>query len=338
MYKIKEAAERFQINPNVLRFYEKKKLIMPERDVNGYRLYSTEDIARIQMILLFRKMGFPLETITSILEKKSSPIDLFFQQFEAINHHIHTMSLIRDSMGKCIETMFSEGENVEIIGDQMKDTADLLSSMEQWVDRWDFNSWAEHYDEDVRKQRSGLDFYKNYDHVLDRTAEIVNEKTGSVVEIGIGTGELAKRILGKQKVIGIDQSVNMLKTAKRKFKELTVLPGSFLKLPLNDSSADTIVTSYAFHHCKGEEKMLALKEMDRVLKRDGRVIITDLMFRDEEAEMQFLETCTPEERRDFEDEYFARVDELEVLFHEMGYQCRAEAVDELIWIVVACLE
>jgi DNA-binding transcriptional MerR regulator len=44
MFKINEVAEEFNVNPNVLRFYEKKKLLTPARNDNGYRMYSIEDI------------------------------------------------------------------------------------------------------------------------------------------------------------------------------------------------------------------------------------------------------------------------------------------------------
>lgn len=72
MYKVNEVAEKFNVNPNVLRFYEKKKLLTPARDENGYRSYSVEDMLKFQTILLYRKMGFSLENIALMLMKKQA--------------------------------------------------------------------------------------------------------------------------------------------------------------------------------------------------------------------------------------------------------------------------
>ncbi|WP_084719571.1 class I SAM-dependent methyltransferase [Lacrimispora celerecrescens] len=48
--------------------------------------------------------------------------------------------------------------------------------------------------------------------------------------------------------------------------------GTFLELPLQDKTMDTIVSCYAFHYCNYDERRLALKEMDRFLKPNGRII------------------------------------------------------------------
>jgi len=56
------------------------------------------------------------------------------------------------------------------------------------------------------------------------------------------------------------------------FHDLELRMGTFLELPLQDKTMDTIVSCYAFHHCNNDERRLALKEMDRVLKPIGRII------------------------------------------------------------------
>ena len=40
MFKINEAADMLHVNPNALRFYEKKGIIAPHRDENNYRMYT----------------------------------------------------------------------------------------------------------------------------------------------------------------------------------------------------------------------------------------------------------------------------------------------------------
>lgn len=77
MFSIKEIAEKIGVNPNTIRFYEKRGLLTPERSEANYRKYSNEDIARLEMIMLYRKMGFSIEDIKGLLEKKQGCMKQF---------------------------------------------------------------------------------------------------------------------------------------------------------------------------------------------------------------------------------------------------------------------
>ena len=59
------------------------------------------------------------------------------------------------------------------------------------------------------------------------------------------------------------------------------------------------------------------------------------MFENQKSRELFAETCSGREREDLEDEYFGTVDEISEIFTEFGYECEAEQVDELIWIICA---
>ena len=56
-----------------IRFYEKKKLLHPERNPeNNYREYSEKDVTTLKTIKLLRKLDFSLEDIHSILSEEIS--------------------------------------------------------------------------------------------------------------------------------------------------------------------------------------------------------------------------------------------------------------------------
>lgn len=334
MYKINEVAEEFNVNPNVLRFYEKKKLLNPSRNDNGYRMYTIEDILQFQIILLYRKMGFSIDNISKILTDEGKPIEMFFKQYNQLNHHIHTMKLISDSLEKCIDLMFEDDSYLNSLISAMKKTAGYITQLDSWEDKWGFDTIAVDYDNFIRRPHPGLDFYKNYDKVIRITEEKVNEGTGNVAEIGVGTGNLASRLMKSQNIIGIDQSVNMLMVAKGKFPKLKLRIGTFMELPLQENSMDTIVSCYAFHHCNEDDRKIALKEMDRVLKPCGRIIVTDLMFYDEEARKNFEKHCSKAEYRDLQDEYFTTAINIKADAKRLGFSCSMEQIDELIWILV----
>ena len=62
-FNIQEVADTLSISSNKIRFYEKKGLIKITRDDNNYRIFSDEDILKIQKIILYREIGFSINDI-----------------------------------------------------------------------------------------------------------------------------------------------------------------------------------------------------------------------------------------------------------------------------------
>lgn len=62
-YKIGEVAELLDTTPRTLRFYEEQGMLMPFRTSKGTRLYSRDDIARLQIIQLLVRLDVPLRTV-----------------------------------------------------------------------------------------------------------------------------------------------------------------------------------------------------------------------------------------------------------------------------------
>ena len=71
--RIKEVEELVGITKKNIRFYEKEGLLSPGRELeNSYRDYSDEDIRRLQIIKLLRKLDMPLSSIRDVLELRIS--------------------------------------------------------------------------------------------------------------------------------------------------------------------------------------------------------------------------------------------------------------------------
>lgn len=72
--KIGEAVKQTGLSVSNIRFYEKKGLLEPVRDQgSSYRNYTEEDIRRLKLILVYRKMEVPVEQIHGILSGKEDP-------------------------------------------------------------------------------------------------------------------------------------------------------------------------------------------------------------------------------------------------------------------------
>jgi len=79
--RIGEMAEKTGLSISNIRFYEKKGLIGPDREEQSkYRSYTEEDLDRLKLIILYRKMDLPIETIGKILEKETAVEDALKEQ------------------------------------------------------------------------------------------------------------------------------------------------------------------------------------------------------------------------------------------------------------------
>jgi MerR family transcriptional regulator/heat shock protein HspR len=68
LYMIGVVAARFDIHPQTLRLYEKEGLLRPSRTVGKTRLYSDDDMDRLEFILnLTRELGINLAGVDVIL-------------------------------------------------------------------------------------------------------------------------------------------------------------------------------------------------------------------------------------------------------------------------------
>lgn len=68
-YKVKEVADLVGVSVRTLHHYDTIGLLTPDAvTAAGYRLYSDRELERLQQILFFREIGFPLLEIKTILD------------------------------------------------------------------------------------------------------------------------------------------------------------------------------------------------------------------------------------------------------------------------------
>lgn len=82
---ISEAAKLSGVSVRTLRYYDQIGLLKPtEISENGYRYYGEEALAKLQQILFFRELEFPLSQIVELLEKVQSKSDILEKQRELL--------------------------------------------------------------------------------------------------------------------------------------------------------------------------------------------------------------------------------------------------------------
>jgi len=71
-YHISSVAKMYNIHPQTLRLYEREGLLKPSRSEGNTRLYSQEDLERLEIILnLIRDLGVNLAGVEVILNMRS---------------------------------------------------------------------------------------------------------------------------------------------------------------------------------------------------------------------------------------------------------------------------
>lgn len=102
----------------------------------------------------------------------------------------------------------------------------------------------------------------------------------SLVDVGCGTGSLLKvvsKTYPKLKMTGIDPDPKVLEIAHKKLegRNVELIQTGADKLPMKTGSVDVVVSTLAFHHMPNGIKQMALQEIHRILKDDGKFLLVD---------------------------------------------------------------
>lgn len=88
---INEVEKKLKISRANIRFYEKEGLLEPKRNDNGYRLYTDNDVKRLEQILLFRKCNVSIENIRLIFNGSKQINEVFQNQISIIENEINEL-------------------------------------------------------------------------------------------------------------------------------------------------------------------------------------------------------------------------------------------------------
>lgn len=115
--------------------------------------------------------------------------------------------------------------------------------------------------------------------VREKAYEVAKVEEGKLAaDIGAGTGFITEGLLERGiNVIAVDYSEEMLKVLQKKFSQypqVTYRQGESESLPIEDQLVDYSMANMYLHHVP--DPLSAIKEMKRILKPGGKLVITDL--------------------------------------------------------------
>src|SRR3989344_2835975 len=98
------------------------------------------------------------------------------------------------------------------------------------------------------------------------------------LNVGTGSGILERFVLGtsagSRNWYGIDIAKDSIKKLKQRYPKAIFKIGRIQSLPFNSSFFDFVIVSEVLEHVRPSEIFRALGELKRVIKRDGRLIVT----------------------------------------------------------------
>lgn len=98
---------------------------------------------------------------------------------------------------------------------------------------------------------------------------LVEGARGRVLEVGCGTGRDLPLYANDAWVVGMDPDLAALQRARRRAPQVPLVVGRAEALPFTDAVFDTVVSGLVF--CSVQDPPRALKEVGRVLARDGEL-------------------------------------------------------------------
>jgi len=183
------------------------------------------------------------------------------------------------------------------------------------------------------------------DEVREKILQKIEVRNKVIGDLGCGTGFISLGIASKNPyiVFAVDQSLNMLKelkkeSIKQEFNNIYPIKSTLDELTLFDESLDAITINMALHHIVKPNE--SIKEMYRVLKQNGRVVISDVYEHDgewakEEMHDEWLGFSENEIKEWLEDAGFKNIEIEDTKLKATGVSSKGEYTETSIFLATA---
>ena len=163
MYLIKKVSEISGVSVRTLHHYDKIGLLSPQKQENGYRYYSEEDMSYLQMILFYKYLGFPLKTIKELLKQEDG---------EILNHLRIQLNLMR-----------KEKQKILTLIDTLEKTIESQERRVTMLTKEKFNGFT--YQDNKKYKQAAIDMYGK--EVIE---EAIEKQKGKEQELTDGFNEI----------------------------------------------------------------------------------------------------------------------------------------------------
>ena len=119
------------------------------------------------------------------------------------------------------------------------------------------------------------------ENLIEKLLSFISVKEGKILDVACGKGETVRYLLNyykPQNITGINLSEKQLETCRHKVPGVTFLRMDAATLNFPDDSYNNMLCVEAVFHFHTREKFL--QEAYRVLKRQGSLVLTDILLTD----------------------------------------------------------
>lgn len=108
------------------------------------------------------------------------------------------------------------------------------------------------------------------------TLTALDLKDKYILDIGSSIGWLEKELLkfSPKKLVGLEPDARAVAYSQKKVKKAEFIQASVSNIPIPDSTIDIAVMFDVLEHVPKKEETLALREANRVLKRNGKLVLS----------------------------------------------------------------
>lgn len=191
MRTVKEVSKLTGVSVRTLHHYDAIGLLKPTKVTKaGYRMYDDTALSRLQNILLFRELQFPLKEIKAILDNPD------FDPSEAIAQQIELLELQYKHIGELI-TFAREIQNqgVKTMNFDVFDKSEIEKFKEEAKEKWGKTVAYQEYEQKAATQNEC-----NYDKMANELMTIFSE-IGILKQLSPNDEAVQKKISALQKFI-----------------------------------------------------------------------------------------------------------------------------------------
>lgn len=172
MRTVKEVSKLTGISVRTLHYYDQIGLLVPTAVTeSGYRLYDDNALEKLQQIMLYRELEFPLKDIKNIMESSD------FDRNRALEQQIEMLTLKKEHL----ENLITFARGIELLG----------------VNYMDFTAFdtkkLDEYAEEAKKNWGKTDAYKEFEEKAKSRTKAQDQQMGAeIMVLFVEFGEMVR--------------------------------------------------------------------------------------------------------------------------------------------------
>ena len=259
-------------------------------DIAGI-LKARADDSRLRLLHLLSKGSFNVQELTNTLHLSQSTVShhlKILEQAGLVSHRkegswaFYTISPSDQSsfegqlLALTTEAITRSAKLTDLLEEDRRAIQQVLSARRDKGRRY-FETVAQDWSQ-IRDEAQGKADYLPY--LKDRISP-----SCSLLELGCGSGTVLKQLAPRSgETFGVDYSSAMIEQARENLKHIEsavdLRLGYLEHLPIGDETIDCAIACMVFHHIA--EPLEALRDIARVLRHDGKLVVVDLVEHDNE--------------------------------------------------------